>query len=95
MIHYLEPTENYGIFHATCEGSTSWAEFTEEIFRLAGKATRVNHVTSQQYKEMNPNSADRPHYSILDNYMLRLTCDFQMADWKDAIAAYMREERRA
>lgn len=95
MIHYLEPTENYGIFHATCEGSTNWAEFTEEIFRLAGKATRVRHVTSQQYKEMNPNSADRPHYSILDNYMLRLTCDFQMADWKDAIAAYMREERRA
>ena len=93
MIHYLEPTENYGVFHATCEGSTNWADFTEEIFRLAGKSTRVKHVTSAQYKEMNPASADRPAYSILDNYMLRLTSDFRMADWEDAIAAYLQEEK--
>lgn len=89
MVHYLEKTENYGTFHATCEGSCSWADFTEEIFRLAGKQTKVNHVTSKQYKEMNPASADRPAYSILENYMLKLTTDFQMADWKDAIREYM------
>ena len=29
-------TDNYGIYHATCEGSCNWAEFAEEIFRLAG-----------------------------------------------------------
>lgn len=91
MIHYLEPTDNYGLFHATCEGSTNWADFTEEIFRLAGKKTKVNHVTSAQYKEMNPASADRPAYSILENYMIKLTSDFMMADWKDAIAEYMKE----
>lgn len=89
MVRYLEKTENYGVFHATCEGSCSWAEFTEEIFRLAGKQVKVNHVTSKQYKEMNPASADRPAYSILDNYMLKLTTDFVMADWKDAIRVYM------
>ncbi len=93
MIHSLEPTENFGLFHATCEGNTSWADFTEEIFRLAGKTTKVNHVTSAQYKEMNPASADRPAYSILDNYMLRLTTDYKMAEWKDAIKEYM--ENRA
>lgn len=89
MIHYLEGTENYGLFHATCEGDTNWADFTEEIFRLAGKQTKVNHVTSKQYKEMNPASADRPAYSILDNYMLRLTSDYQMAEWHDALQEYM------
>lgn len=91
MIHFLEPTENYGLFHATCEGDTNWADFTEEIFRLAGKKTKVNHVTSKQYKEMNPASADRPAYSILENYMIKLTSDFRMADWKDAIAEYMKQ----
>ena len=91
MIHYLEPTENYGLFHATCEGNTSWADFTEEIFRLAGKTVKVNHVTSAQYKEMNPASADRPAFSILENYMIKLTSDFMMADWHDAIAEYMKE----
>lgn len=89
MIQHIEPTENYGIFHGTCEGDTNWADFTEEIFRLKGVSCKVNHVTSKQYKEMNPASADRPHYSILDNYMLRLTSDYRMADWKDAIKEYI------
>ena len=89
MIHHIEPTENYGIFHGTCEGDTNWADFTEEIFRLKGINVKVNHVTSEEYKKMNPASADRPHYSILDNYMLRLTTDYKMADWKDALKEYL------
>ncbi len=90
MIHYLEPTENYGIFHATCEGDTNWADFTEEIFKKTGKNTKVNHVTSQQYAEMNPAAANRPAYSILENRMLKLTTDeFMMADWHDALDAYL------
>ena len=92
-IRFLEATDNYGLFHATCEGSTNWADFTEEIFRLTGNKTVVKHVTSRQYKEMNPASADRPAYSILDNYMLRLTSDHKMADWHDAIEKYLSEEQ--
>lgn len=89
LIHHLEPTENYGTFHATCEGDASWAEFAEEIFRLAGRNTKVIHVTSEQYAKMNPASAKRPAYSILDNYMLKLTDRYQMADWKEALSEYM------
>ena len=89
MIHYLEGTENYGLFHATCEGDTNWADFTEEIFKKTGKTTKVNHVTSKQYKEMNPASADRPAYSILENYMIKLTSDYRMADWHDALDVYL------
>lgn len=89
-IAFLMPTENYGLFHGTCEGVCSWADFTKEIFRLAGKSTVVNPVTSAQYKEMNPNSADRPAYSVLENYMLKLTSDFMFADWHDAIAEYLK-----
>ncbi len=91
VIHYFEPTENYGTYHATCEGDTNWAEFTEAIFRLAGKRTQVNHVTSDEYAKMNPASAKRPAYSILDNYMMRLTSDYRMADWQKALEEYMRE----
>lgn len=91
MIHFLEGTENYGIYHATCEGDTNWADFTEEIFRLKGLSTKVNHVTSEEYAAMNPAAANRPKYSILDNYMLRLVTDeFRMADWKDALVAYLK-----
>ncbi|WP_026521689.1 dTDP-4-dehydrorhamnose reductase [Butyrivibrio sp. VCB2001] len=90
-IHYLLGTENYGVFHGTCEGDTNWADFTEEIFRIAGKSTRVNHVTTKEYTEKNPQAAPRPAYSILENYMFKLTSDFMFADWHDAIEVYLKE----
>ncbi len=90
-IHFLMETENYGLFHGTCEGDTNWADFTEEIFRIAGKSTHVKHVTSKEYAQMNPQAAPRPAYSILENYMLKLTSDFMFADWHDAIEKYMKD----
>ena len=90
-IHYLLGTENYGVFHGTCEGDTNWADFTEEIFRIAGKSTRVNHVTTQEYTAKNPQAAPRPAYSILENYMFKLTSDFMFADWHYAIEEYLKE----
>lgn len=85
-IAYLLPTENYGLFHGTCEGDCSWAQFTEEIFRLAGKSTVVEPITSEEYGA----AVKRPAYSILENYMLKMTTDFMFADWHDAIAEYLK-----
>lgn len=89
-IAYLLPTDNYGLFHGTCEGSCSWADFAAKIFELAGKKTVVEAVTTEEYMRDNPASADRPAYSILDNYMLRLTANYQFAEWQDAAEAYMK-----
>lgn len=89
-IKYLLPTDKYGLYHGTCEGQCSWADFTKEIFTLAGKSTEVIPVTSEQYKEMNPNSADRPKFSVLENYMFKLNTDHMFADWKDAIKEYLK-----
>ena len=90
-ICYLLGTENYGVFHGTCEGDTNWADFTEEIFRIAGRSTRVNHVTTKEYTEKNPQAAPRPAYSILENYMFKLTSDFMFGDWHYAIEEYLKE----
>lgn len=80
-------TENYGLFHATCEGSCDWSEFAREIFRLAGRDTQVVGITTEEYNAPAP----RPAYSILENYMLKLTTDYSFADWHDAIAEYVKE----
>lgn len=85
-VAYLLPTENYGLFHGTCEGDCSWAQFTEEIFRLAGKSTIVEPITSEEYGA----AVKRPAYSILENYMLKMTTDFMFSDWHDAIAEYIK-----
>lgn len=85
-IKYLLPTENYGLFHGTCEGSCCWADFAAEIFRLAKKDTKVNYITTEEFGS----PTKRPAYSILDNYMLRLTTDFTFAPWQDAIEEYLK-----
>lgn len=89
-IKYLLPTDNYGLFHGTCEGDTNWAEFAATVLKLAGKKTVIEPITSQEYKRRFPASADRPAYSILENYMLKLTTDFSFAPWQDAIRVYMK-----
>lgn len=86
-IAHLLFTENYGVFHATCEGSCSWAQFAEEIFRQAGKKTTVEAITTEEYASRAP----RPAYSVLENYMLKLTTDYRFADWHDALNSYLKE----
>ncbi len=86
-IHSLLFTDNYGLFHATCEGSCNWAEFAQEIFRLAGKNTRVEAITTAEYGA----PANRPAHSVLENYMFKMTNGYLFADWQDAIAKYLSE----
>ena len=88
MIKYLEPTENYGTFHGTCEGSCSWAEFTEKIFEYSGVDARVKRIRTDEY----PTPAKRPAYSVLDNCMLRLTTDYSFANWEDALKEYLQNK---
>lgn len=91
IIDNLIFTDNYGTFHGTCEGVCSWAEFTEEIFRLKGIATKVKKITSEEYGAMYPAAAKRPAYSVLDNYMLRLTTGYMAQNWREAIKKYLGE----
>ncbi|HIT88986.1 MAG TPA: dTDP-4-dehydrorhamnose reductase [Candidatus Merdenecus merdavium] len=85
MIVHLLPTDNYGLFHGTCEGMCSWADFAKEVFTLAGKDTKVEAITTAEY----PTPAVRPAYSVLDNYMLTLTSDYKLKHWKEAAKEYM------
>lgn len=78
MVHFMQPVR------AIPTGQL----FAEAIFKRAGKTTKVNHVTSEQYAKMNPASANRPSYSILENYMMKLTDGYKMAEWRDALDEY-------
>lgn len=80
-------TEKYGTYHVTNEGICSWAEFTEEIFRLAGYDTKVNHITTEEY----PTKAVRPKNSRLSKEKLVENGFYKLPDWKDALARYLEE----
>ena len=77
-----------GTFHVTCEGEATWAEFAEEIFRLAGKEQKVQPCTTEEF----PRPAPRPKNSRLDKMGLRLAGLPPMPDWKDALAEFMATE---
>lgn len=85
----LIQTEEYGVYHCTGKGECSWYNFASEIMKLSGRNCTVNPCTSEEYKSMYPNSADRPAYSSLDNMMLRCTIGDEMRDWKDALKIFM------
>ena len=79
-------TEKYGIYHATNEDVCSWAEFAEEIFKIAKMDVKVNPITTSEY----PTKAKRPLNSKL-NKMCLVEGDFYLLEkWTQAIAKFLR-----
>ena len=66
----MEKEPEYGIYHSTNEGFTTWCQFTRKIFEIANITTRVKAITSKEYKEMYPASSDRPTNSQLSKEKL-------------------------
>ena len=79
-------SEKYGVFHATNEGVCSWAEFAEEIFRVAGKSVKVNHILSKDY----PAKAKRPLNSRLSKASLDRAGFSRLPSWEDALERYIK-----
>lgn len=80
-------TDKYGYYHATNEGGyISWYDFTCEIFRQAGYATKVVPVTTEEY---GLSKAARPFNSRLDKSRLAENGFVSLPDWKDALSRYL------
>lgn len=77
-----------GTFHVTCEGAATWAEFAEEIFRLAKRNQVVLPCTTDEF----PRPAPRPKNSQLDKMGLRTANLPMMPDWKSALAEFIERE---
>jgi nucleoside-diphosphate-sugar epimerase len=84
---YIVLIEKYGIYHATNEGVCSWAEFAEEILRLAGKKVRVKSVTTKEYNV----GAARPLNSRLSKKSLDDAGFSRLPHWRDALFRYFLE----
>jgi len=82
-------TENYGTYHMTGRGTCSWAQFAKRIMERSNLDCEVVPVTSEEYKAANPRSADRPHYSSLENRRLAETVGDEMRPWELALDAYI------
>lgn len=87
IILYLIRTNEYGTYHATCKGVCSRYEFAKEVLRLSGKKEQLNPVPTPQ----SDLSSARPSYAVLDNFILRIIDVYDMPDWKESLAEFMKE----
>ena len=86
FIEYLITAREYGLYHASCEGMCSRAEFAHEILRLSG-------YTDVPVESTAAGETLRPRFTLLDNMMMRITGIYQMPEWKQALAEYLSERK--
>ena len=84
-------TDKYGYYHATNEGGyISWADFAEEIYKVAGMDTKVEWVTTAEYEEMAGKTvAKRPFNSRLDKAKLKENGFEPLPEWQDATRRFI------
>ena len=87
----MEKEPEYGVYHSTNEGFTTWCRFTRKIFEIANISTKVKAITSKEYKEMYPQSSDRPSNSQLSKEKLKNVGIIPEA-WEVALEEYLKEE---
>ena len=84
-------SHKYGVYQAPNEGDITWYDFAVEIFRQAGKDTKVIPVSTEEYAKKNPAAASRPKNSRLSRKSLDEAGFSRLPDYKDALARYLKE----
>lgn len=87
LVTLLESTE-YGIYHASCEGSCTRYEFAKTILEFAELDP---NLIEPSFTESLGTSQIR--YTLLRNLMMELTGIYSMPKWKDALLEHMKKRR--
>jgi dTDP-4-dehydrorhamnose reductase len=85
----LARTGAYGLFHATSDGATTWADFARFIARGAGLPE--DRVQAVPYGDL-PLKAARPRRAILENRRLKSLDLDTLGDWQTQARAYLATE---
>lgn len=84
---FLVKEPEYGIYHSTNEGFTTWYEFAKKIFELSNVNVTVNPVSSDEF----PTPTKRPHNSMLSKEKLH-NVGIYPKDYVEALKDYLKEE---
>jgi dTDP-4-dehydrorhamnose reductase len=81
----LADSKDFGLYHATSDGSCSWYEFAREIFAVAQIPVQVDVASPSEF----PMKVPRPKYSVLENQGLKRAGLSVFQQWQDGLAAYL------
>ena len=86
----LIKTDNFGLYHMTCEGEVSWYEFAKVIWETLKLKTPLYSGSVQDF----PLVVKRPFYSVLENRNLAKLGINLMPDWKEALIEFLIAENK-
>ena len=89
-------TDKYGTYNVNNEDYCSWAEFANYIMKVAGRKTKINAVSTNEYykgKDMSK-IAYRPRNSKLSKNKLLESGFSLLPTWKDATERYINELKK-
>jgi dTDP-4-dehydrorhamnose reductase len=81
----LSRSSDYGLYHATAEGSCSWYEFAAAIFELTKTKVRLEAAKPGEF----PAKVPRPKYSVLENHALKSKSLNVFTHWKAGLENYL------
>jgi len=84
-MHSLLLTNEFGLYHMSCQGETTWYEFARAIMERIGSATKVTPVSNDFY----PTAFRRPESTYLINAALQTRGLDRMPTWDEALADYL------
>jgi dTDP-4-dehydrorhamnose reductase len=81
-----------GIYHLSNSGETSWFKFAGAIFEeFAVTPSSFVPITSDDWKQIKPDSAHRPAYSVFDVSPYEAATGKRMPEWRDGLKRYRAE----
>lgn len=85
QIVVLSDCHQYGLYHATAEGSCSWYAFAREIFAATGTKVNLKIAGPNEF----PAKVPRPTYSVLENTGLKKLGLNVFTSWQGGLADYL------
>lgn len=83
----LVSTHSFGLYHITNEGACPRYDWARYILEKTGWTGKLVRVKSSAFKT----PAQRPAYSVLDNFGTSETLGYTLPSWQDATSRYLQE----
>jgi dTDP-4-dehydrorhamnose reductase len=72
---------NYGTYHYSNEGVTSWYDFAKGIFDISNTQVKTYPIRTSEY----PTRATRPAFSVMDKSKIKKTFGISIPYWRDSL----------
>ncbi|QDA59458.1 dTDP-4-dehydrorhamnose reductase [Hymenobacter jejuensis] len=78
-------SQQYGVYHYSNEGVTSWYDFAKAIFELSNTSVNAVPIRTAEY----PTKATRPAFSVMDKTKVKTNLQLAIPHWRDSLKECM------